>query len=360
MIPMFKVLMSPEAFGSVRAVLESGYIGQGKQVDTFESELARMLSNPVLTTNSCTSALDLSLHLAGVGPGDEVVTTPMTCTATNSAIVNRKAIPVWADIDPLTGMISPSSVHSAISKKTRAIMVVNWTGLPIPTSILEVSDKIPIIEDAAHCFGPFPHVGDYICWSFQAIKFLTTGDGGALSTPTSQFDRARLLRWYGLDRRSSASFRCNQNIQESGYKYHMNDIAASIGLANLEQATLAIPKHIYNATYYSRVLADAGLNYVRLIPTDLVATSCNWIYVIHTPLRDAFIAFMADRGIEVSQVHARNDRHSAFSMARASRSGLRGLDEYSSTYIGIPVGWWLSRSDISHIIDTIISWDRSI
>src|SRR5262245_48065207 len=107
MIPLFKVAMSPEAPARVAGVLESGYIGQGEQVETFEAALQTLLGTPTppLTTNSCTSALDLALHLTHVGPGDEVITTPVTCTATNSGIVTRGAIPVWADVDPLTGLI---------------------------------------------------------------------------------------------------------------------------------------------------------------------------------------------------------------------------------------------------------------
>src|SRR5439155_15332209 len=92
--------------------------------------------------------------------------------------------------------------------------------------------------------------GDYVCWSFQAIKHLTTGDGGALLPPAEQLERGRLLRWYGLDRRSTESFRCCQNIREAGYKYHMNDIAASIGLENLPHAERLVSIHRSNAAWY--------------------------------------------------------------------------------------------------------------
>src|SRR5688500_474369 len=126
MIRMFQVRMAAHAPQMVAAVLESGYIGQGPKVEQLESQLqARLGHRNLLALNSCTAALDLSLHLIGVGPGDEVVTTPITCTATNAVIVRRGATPVWADVDPHTGLISPDDVGRKITPRTKAIMAVD-------------------------------------------------------------------------------------------------------------------------------------------------------------------------------------------------------------------------------------------
>lgn len=338
MIPLFKVAMSPEASARVAEVLRSGYIGQGGMVEAFEQALMDLLDvpRPPLTTNSCTSAIDLALHLIGVGPGDEVITTPMTCTATNSPIVTRGAIPVWADVDPLTGLIDPADVARKITRKTRAIMAVDWGGALCDYAALK-KWGVPVIQDAAHHLSP-PQ-GDYVCWSFQAIKFLTCGDGGALWCPPEQMERARLLRWYGLDRRSKADFRCEQNIVEVGYKYHMNDIAAAIGLANIGAAKELIGKHRENAAYYDQAFGR---------PWDY--RSAWWLYTLLVEDRPGFIAHMTERGVACSPVHARNDTHAAFHFPNGP---LPGADYFASRNVAIPVGWWLSADDRRHVIEAV-------
>lgn len=340
MIPLFKVFMAPEAALNVASVLASGYIGQGPQVEVFEVELAHLLGTDVLTTNSCTSAIDLALHLIGIRAGDEVITTPVTCTATNSPIVNRGATPVWADVDPLTGLIDPADVARKVTRHTKAIMAVDWGGALCDYTALR-RHGIPIIQDAAHSLTAGVG-GDYVCYSFQAIKHLTTGDGGALITPPDQMERARLLRWYGLDRRSKADFRCEQNIIEVGYKYHMNDIAAAIGLANLPHMEHVIADHRRNTVFYDRA-------FNRQSPRP----SACWLYTLLVDDRPGFISYMADCGIQCSPVHARNDHHSAFYFPI---SDLLGVDYFASRNVAIPVGWWLSDSDRRAVVNAVQAW----
>lgn len=348
MIPLFKVAMAPEAAARVAEVLKSGYIGQGEQVEAFEAALMELLgtSQPPLTTNSCTSAIDLALHLIGVGPGDEVITTPVTCTATNSPIVTRGAIPVWADVDPLTGLISSADVARKITQRTKAIVAVDWGGALCDYAALKALG-LPVIQDAAHSLTAGIG-GDYVCWSFQAIKHLTTGDGGALWCPPEQIERARLLRWYGLDRRSKADFRCEQNIQEAGYKYHMNDIAAAIGLANIGSVRQVIDVHRFNAAEYNHRLS--GIE--RPPWTD---TSAWWLYTLLVEDRQGFIAYLADHGITTSPVHARNDTHAAFHLPNGP---LPGVDYFTSRNVAIPVGWWLSADDRRRIIEAVRTWQH--
>lgn len=354
MIDLFRVAMSPEAKDRVADVLTPDpfgrlYIGQGNEVDAFETALAGLLdlSAPPLTTNSCTSAIDLALHLIGVGPGDCVLTTPVTCTATNSPIVNRGAVPYWVDVDPLTGLIDPSKIEEAIERACRdytpvAIMAVDWGGALCDYNALK-RFGLPVIQDAAHHLTT-PQ-GDYACYSFQAIKFLTCGDGGALWCPPEQMERARLLRWYGLDRRSKTDFRCEQNIQEVGFKYHMNDIAAAIGLANIRATKGLIQLHRDHATEYSLCLngeVAPGHN-----------QSACWLYTLLVEDRAGFIAHMAERGIACSPVHARNDTHAAFHFPNGP---LPGVDHFAARNVAIPVGWWLSAEDRRTVIEAVQSW----
>lgn len=364
MIPLFRVFMSSEAGRAVSDVLASGYIGQGPCVDAFEAELAAAFEarTPLLTTNSCTSALDLALHACGVRPDDEVITTPQTCTATNGVIVRRGAIPVWADIDPATGLIDHTDVRRKLSSKTKAIMAVDWGGAACDYATLK-SFGVPVIEDAAHALLAKANGtsiaqagGDYVCWSFQAIKHLTAGDGGALRAPEASVERLRLLRWYGLDRRSNKSFRCQQDIQEVGYKYHMNDISATIGRCNLTHANRIVGMHRSNAEWYARTLA--GVRGIALPPRD--ADSSWWLYTLLVEDRASFERFMRERGVDVSQVHARNDTHRAF-QAAAARSPLNGIplpgvDHFSARAVAIPVGWWLTPEDRTAVAEAVMDF----
>lgn len=356
MIKLFDVFMAPEAIGNVGRTLARNdqgliYIGEGKQVEAFERALQDLLSLPYapLVTNSCTSALSLALQLIGVGPGDSVLSTPMTCTATNCAIVNRGARIIWADSDPLTGLIDPDDVARKIGRKPKAIMAVDWGGRVCDYTALK-QHGIPVIQDAAHSLLAGCG-GDYVCWSFGAIKHLTSGDGGALLPPMDQYQRARLLRWYGLDRRSSQDFRCAQSITEAGMKWHMNDIAASIGLANVPHARAIVDAHRANAAYYHDFLRD--LEDVILPPR--APTAAWWLYTLLVEDRPDFIAYLAERAIATSPVHARNDTHPAFHFPSGP---LPGVDRFASCEVAIPVHWALTSEERQRVAQAVIDWAK--
>lgn len=356
---MFRVLMADAAAQAASEVLQSGYVGQGPVVDEFELALGHAIGADVLplATNSCTSALDLALHLCGIKPGDTVITTPQTCTATNGVIVQRGAIPLWADVDPLTGLIDPASVESLLRKHNDvwAIMAVDWAGRSCDYAALNSLGPW-VIQDAAHS-GPSPLAaehGDYVAWSFQAIKFLTTGDGGALLVPAEKYERAKLLRWYGLDRDSGQSFRCQQDITEVGYKYHMNDIAAAIGMANLKPAQLAIAAQRSRAARYVREFS--GLESVATPAFD--PTCSYWLFTVLVENRADFVDWMASCGVETSQVHARNDKHTAFKAAALGVRELPGLDAFDAHQVSIPIGWWLTSEDEALIVSAVKEWSE--
>lgn len=363
MIPLFRVAMHESAAGAVSEVLGSGYIGQGPKVEEFEAALAALLDAPYppLSVNAGTSALDLALHLAGVGPGDEVVSTPMTCTATNGAVVRRGATIRWADIDPATGLIDPEDVARKITRRTKAVVAVDWGGHACDYIQLK-SFGLPVIEDAAHALltrvgatatDPGEPIatagGDYVCFSFQAIKHLTTGDGGALLPPERDIERGRLLRWFGLDRRSGESFRCEQQIHEAGYKYHLNDIAAAIGLANIGSTLDLVSEHRRRAEMYHKLLGGIpGITLPRPDPG-----SSWWVYTILVEDRPSFTRFMTDRGVTVSPVHSRNDTHPAFQFPSGP---LPGVDHFAARNVAVPVGWWLSDEAQLSIAQAIEDW----
>ena len=352
MIPLFRAWVSPNAADAVRRVLETNpsYIGQGPVVEAFESRLSERVGSPfVLTTNSGTSALDLALATIGVGPGDEVISTPMTCSATNHAINNTGARIVWADIDPISGLISPESIAAAITPRTKAIMVVDWAGERVDVAAIRRFSGQPIVVDAAH---RAPSRDDryvaegntFIAYSFQAIKFLTTGDGGALVVPELYFKAAKLRRWFGLDRESSSNFRCAQRIELAGGKWHMNDIAAAIGLENLNGLGERVAAHAQN---YAR-FASLGICHK--------AETHGWVAFCQVRNRSDFQRFMADRGISTSLVHSRNDAHPVF--AGAKSTPLEGLEKFDRTYCAIPCGWWLTEMEVDHIAESVLAWEK--
>lgn len=355
MIPLFKVYMSERSMKFVDSVLRSGYIGEGQYVAMFETELRHLTGSDreIITLNSATSGLQLACHMIDIKPGDEVITTPITCTATQAGIVHRGATLVWGDVDYDTGLLSPEDVAKRITRKTKAIIATNWAGAKPNYNALK-QFGIPVIEDAAH--GPYVldgNNGDYVVWSTQAIKFLTTGDGGFMYCPDP--DRARLLRWYGLDRRSSADFRCEQNVQEFGYKYHMNDIAAAIGLGNMGALSDILAAHKHNAEQYALHLLN------RTSQHYYIPDSAYWLFTLRTKNAKHMIDYLKLNNIHASPVHAANYRHDALQHIAKRRYNTdedvyRDLPNaylFDKSQLNIPVGWWLTNNDRQYIMDVV-------
>jgi dTDP-4-amino-4,6-dideoxygalactose transaminase len=213
-----------------------------------------------------------------------------------------------------------------------------------------------VIEDGAHSFGssykerPIGTHGNLTMFSLQAIKHITSIDGGLLLSPHKKLnDRARLIRWYGIDRDSDRKdFRCEADIEEWGYKFHMNDVCATVGIENLKHADEIIEKHKSNAKFYDENLKDVeGLT---LLKREDGFDSSFWIYSVLVNDRDKFYKHMGDHGIAVSQVHERNDKHTC---VREFVCSLPNLDKTIGKMVSIPVGWWVTPEDRQYIVDTI-------
>jgi dTDP-4-amino-4,6-dideoxygalactose transaminase len=345
-MPLFKVFMGPGVVDAVADVLTSGYVTEGPKVKEFETALAEFLGTKVITLNSGTSALTLALRLAGVGPGDEVITTPMTCQATNTPILNLGAVPVWADIDSRTGLIDPQSILHKLTHKTKAVMAVDWGGAPCDYDAIYnlLPSNVKLIADAAHAFGStyksrvVGDLADFTCFSFQAIKHLTSVDGGALTALHEEdLTRGRLLRWFGIDREAEVKeFRGEVDVQEAGYKMHMNDLNATIGLENLKHTPEILALHRANAA-----VLDHNLNWDLYTSTDPAYqhNSAHWLYTVLLPdsqARKRFKEHMSGKGIQVSQVHWRNDKLTAF---RQFAANLPGVDSFSARMVCVPIHW---------------------
>jgi len=366
-VPLFKVFMPRSVIRPLKKVLFSGYIGEGPQVEEFERRLMPWFGcENVLALNNGTAAIQLALRLAGVGPGDEVISTPMTCVATNEPILAAGARIRWADIDPQTGNIDPEDVAKKITAKTKAIVVVHWGGYPCELNELNrlaAARGIKLIEDACHAFGstyqgkPIGSFSDFTCFSFQAIKEITTVDGGALVCRTKDdCQRGRLLRWYGIDRKTNRKdFRCEEDIKEFGYKFHMNDVTAAIGIEQLKYVKANLEKTRDHASRYNQ--AFSGLANIKPLNYRPDRLSSYWIYTLLAKQQAEFAAWMKKSKIVVSRVHARNDSHSMFKDFAVK---LPGVDNFVSRQMCIPVGWWLKPKEVGYIIDTVLKFDSSI
>lgn len=361
MIPLFQVAMSANAIKNLSEVLTpradgSLYIGEGPRCAQLEAELSLLLGHEhLLLVNSGTSAIRLALHLAGARKGTEVISTPQTCLLTNTAIMETGATIVWADVDPTTGNISPSDVLTKISPKTVAVVAVDWAGRVCDFATLRKQTRgIALIEDAAHAFAAQASArGDYVCYSFQAIKHFTTVDGGALACPGLALrERGRLLRWAGLDRTRGESMRCYQRISEAGFKMQLNDVLASIGLANLADVKARVDKCRDNASHYSQILQHVP--HVVTPPFDKGASW--WFYPIQVSSPVRFEVFMAERGVTVGQVHARNDVNPCFDSA--IQSDLPGVDHFSSHQTNIPCGWFIDHGACEKIVAAVSEWSE--
>jgi dTDP-4-amino-4,6-dideoxygalactose transaminase len=390
-IPLFRVFMSPTAAEEVGKVLNSGYIGQGPKVDEFEKILKSHFNHDyVLTLNAGTSALHLALHLLkkpssydkifdgmaleksawpGLQEGDEVLATPMTCTASNWPILANNLRIKWVDIDPTTLNMDLDDLARKITPRTKVIMLVHWGGYPNDLDrIKEIQEKAyqmygfkpVVIEDGAHSLGstykgkPIGSHGNMTMYSLQAIKHITSIDGGLLLTPYKDLhNRAKLMRWYGIDRDGDRKdFRCEADVEEWGFKFHMNDVCATVGIENLKHAGEIISKHRDNAKYYDQNLKNTPG--VTLLTRHNGHDSSYWIYSLLVENRDGFYKHMKECGIAVSQVHERNDKHTC---VKEFRSNLPALDKTIGKIVSIPVGWWVTEEDRKYIVDCIkIGW----
>ncbi len=362
MIPLVKPYIAPkeEMMTAIENILYSGYIAEGEAVYKFESEFADYIQNPnVISLNSGTAALHIALLMIGVKEGDEVISTALTAEPTNTTIALTGAKIVWADVDENTGLLDPKSVIEKITEKTRAIMLVHYAGMVcdmVGFNKISKDFNIPVIEDTAHALGsryngkPVGSNSKYTCFSFQAIKHMTTVDGGALTLrDVEDCEAARRLRWFGLDKKTP---RLYNNITRAGYKYGMNNVNATIGSVQLSHMDDVIGRHIDNGKFYDEALK--GVDGVSLLSYYSNTEPSYWLYTMKVENRDDFVKMMADKGVLASELHLRSDRHSVFV---ESKCELPVLDKFYKEFIHIPCGWWVSDEERFNIVEAIkLGW----
>lgn len=358
----FNTYVAPDASTFVNEALSSTLLSEGKITEQFEQELSNTFGfKNLVTVNSGTSALHLALDLIGLKPGDEVIIPAQTFIATGLAVLYCGATPVFADINYEDGNISVDSVKTKITSKTKAIICVHWGGYPCDLTGLKETIKgtgIKLIEDAAHALGSsyngqfIGNISDLTCFSFQAIKHLTTGDGGAICVnDPNLYEMAIRKKWFGIDRKHSSMSELGErqyDLKEIGFKYHMNNYAAALGLANLQGYLERLEKRRGIAAFYKSELS--GCKELTLFKEDIQHKSAYWLFGFHTLEREKLIKKLKKQNIPSSVVHQRIDRNSIFG---GIKKDLVNQANFDKTQLHIPIHDAVSLEIATYITRTI-------
>lgn len=310
-------------------------IGQGDTVDQFEKKLTKLIKSRYLVSlNSGSSALELAYHLMDFKAGDEVISPVFTCTITNLALLRHGVKIVFADIKE-DMMLDWDDVQRKITPKTKAVINVHLFNKLNATRDFGV----PVIGDAAQFLGR-TNGERFTAYSFQATKLITTVDGGALSCSLKgDYRRAKLLRWYGIDRETGKD-NIDVDIKEAGFKYHMNNVTAAIGLAALPllpKLKLKI-KRLQNS-YFEGLEGIPGVQPIGGTP-----------FLIHTKNRDKLRLRLADMGIDSGLIHRRNDIYTVFG---GKRQDLPNMNRLEKNYLLLPCHYKMSLENIEFICEAI-------
>jgi dTDP-4-amino-4,6-dideoxygalactose transaminase len=359
-IPLFKVFMAPEAHAALAPVLTSGQLAAGRQVAEFEARFAAWLGAPqAVALADASGALTLALSLAGIGPGDEVITSPLACAASLMPIANRFARPRWCDIDPDTGMPEAAHIAACLDEYSRAILLYHWSGDVADIAgiaALARQHDLPLIQDASEALGAqsdgrrLAMEADFTVYSFYATKPLTCGEGACLlAREAAASHKARQLRRFGIDpaklRLGNGDLNPTFDIADAGYNLAMNEIAATLGLAQLPHAEWLVARHQANAAYYQGALA--GVPGLRLLRHRADSLSAAWTYTLRAERRDALIAKLHAQGIGAQRLHVRNDAYSCFG---GKAEELPGVALFDAENLSIPCGWWVGDEDRERVV----------
>lgn len=371
-IPLFYPYVSKRAIREVIKVLRSKFIGQGPKIPEFEQKFAKEFkAKYAVATNSCTAALHLAYILAGVKRGDEVVGPLFTCSATWHPVLQQEAKPVFCDIkDDFT--IDPEDLERKITKRTKVIVVMHYGGcLCDMDRIMEIakSHNLPVIEDAAQACGAYYHgkkvrgyagtIGDYGCFSFQAIKYMTTIDGGMLTCRKKEdYEKAKRIRWFGIDRDLKIKKGWQQfkdwerremtyDVWEVGYKYHMNNFNAVMGMVHMKELDkiLVHQKNLNNL--YRQLLKD--VKGIEFLPEKKGDT--NWLMTVLVDRRDDFAKKLKKAGIETNAVHIRNDVYTIFKPH--AKGSFPNMGKVELKYLCLPMHFRVTPSDVKKICNIV-------
>lgn len=368
-IHLFRPVISEAAIEAVSQVLRSGWTGLGPKTAQFEKDFANYVgARYCVGVNSCTSALHLALHVLDLDEGDEVISTPLTFVSTNHAILYEGATPVFADVQKGYPNIDPDDVEKKITFKTRAIIAVHYGGHPCDLERLQEISRtynIPIIEDCAHAAGAswcgqkIGSISSLNCFSFHSVKNLSICDGGAVTTNNPLYDeRMRKLRWLGIDKSTynrtelamsnkiPKAYAWQYDIPEIGFKYHMNDVMAAIGIEQLKLLDEENAKRAEIAQVYTKELAE--VEGIQLLERRDDVVSANHIFAVVVQEREKLINKLKAYDIHPGVHYLRNDLYPMY-----ERAHLPNAQYFQDHLLSLPLHLALTDEDVQRVIDVI-------
>ena len=343
--------------------LSTRWIGQGPMVDKFEKKFSELFLNgqECVSTGSGTDALHLAYILAGIKKNDEVITPVFTCTATNIPLLYIGAKIKFVDADPNTMNICIKDLKKKITKKTKAIVCVHYGGIPCDMDEIKKiakKNKIKVIEDAAQALGGkynkqnIGTISDFTTFSFQAIKHITTGDGGMLCIKDKKLiEKAKRIRLFGIDRKKKQLGIWKNDIKEIGFKYQLTDLGASIGYQSLIDFKKIISHRIkiYNI-YLKNLSQNPKIKCVH--DFDNKKKCAAWLFTVLVKNKDYLQKKLREKNIETNQVHFRNDKYSIFKKF-VKKQSFKNMDKIENQYLVLPIHTKVSVKDAKYICELI-------
>ncbi len=379
MLPYARPSITEAEIAEVEACLRSGWLATGPRTARFEADLsARMGGLRVLGTCSGTAALHLALAAHGVGPGDEVITTPMTWVSTANVILHVGARPVFVDIEPGTLNLDPKRVAAALTPRTRCLLPVHFAGAPCDLASLEAIAKergLLLIEDAAHALGaefegrPIGSIGDATMFSFHPVKNITTGEGGALAIRDPQVaERAACLRYHGIAQdagaRTAGRGPASYEVVEAGFKYAMSDLQAALGLVQLARLDEMNQRRQQLAGLYARRLA--ALPGVEMLGVPAQSHRHAWhLMVVRLPVerlrvdRDGFVARLREAGIGAGVHFVPLHLQPLYRPMSPPPEDLRHATDAHRRIVSLPLFPDMRDEDVDHVVDVLAATLRS-
>lgn len=371
MIPLFKPSMGNEEIKAVTDVIKSSWVGLGPKTQEFEESFAKFIGTKyAIGFNSCTAALHLAVKVLGIEPGSEIITTPMTFVSTAFAANYNSLKPVFADIERDTLNINPEDIERKITKKTKAIIPVHFGGHACRMSeIMEIAKRhnLHVIEDAAHAAGSelngrkLGTFGEMSCFSFHAVKNMTIGDGGILTTNRREhYERLKRLVWCGIDKSTFARQNKNRydwdyDVKEIGYKFHLNDILSSIGIVQLKKLERMNERRRQIRDMYNK--AFKNLDFIECpVNKSGIKSSChNYVAKIKKGNRNELINYLKERGI-TGGVHYKPVY--LFPVYGHIKADCPVAEEVWTKLITLPVFPDMTDNQANFVIKNVVKWGK--
>jgi dTDP-4-amino-4,6-dideoxygalactose transaminase len=367
-VEFYRHSLGEEEKAAVASVLDSLFLTTGQRVYEFEKRFEEFLGVPaVVATVHCTASLHLAMLAAGVGEGDEVVTTPMTFLASANAVVYAGGRPVFVDVDPATANIDPARVEAAIGPRTKAILAVDLYGLPADlVALRRIADArgLVLVEDAAHCvegrrdgFGP-GQLADYACFSFYATKNLTSGEGGAISMrDPAKKALVRQLGSHGMSKNAADRYAGSYqhwDMERLGWKYNLSDIQASMLLPQLPKLAARLARREEICRRYESAFRETPGVEFPIVPEG--ATSGRHLFTIWVDpqRRDDILAGIQRRRVGVTvnyrAVHLTRFYRERFGFARGDFPIAESISDRTIT---IPLWPAMTNAQVDEVVAAV-------